>query len=169
MTNKPEVIRLHGYLEENLQDYKKASMFLAFPKCSFKCATEQGLNPEKICQNYFNIKEQIKEYRLSELYEVYRSNPITEAFVLGGLEPLDSFDDVWSFISFIRDNALLEDDIVIYTGYYPEEIQDKINKLKKFKNIYLKCGRFRIGQKSHYDEVLGVNLANEEQFGMKIS
>ena len=63
-------------------------------------------------------------------------------FVLGGLEPLDSFDDVWSFISFIRDNTLLEDDIIIYTGYYPEEIEDKINKLKKFKNIYLKSHPF---------------------------
>lgn len=164
-----KTIKLHGFLEEDLQDYKKASMFLAFPKCSFKCALEQGLQPEKVCQNYFNIKEKSLDFDLSFLYNIYIQNPITEAFVLGGLEPLDTFEDVLAFIEFIREEKALDDDIVIYTGYYPEEVDEKIKKLKKFNNIYMKCGRFRLGQEKHFDSVLGINLANKEQFGIKIS
>ena len=53
----------------------------------------------------------------------------------------------------------------IYTGYYPEEIQDELKQLQKYKNIIIKFGRFIPGQEPHYDEVLGVYLASDNQYG----
>lgn len=55
-------------------------------------------------------------------------NQITKAIVLGGLEPFDRFDEMFEFIKKFRqvDNSI----IAIYTGYYEDEIVDKINLLK---------------------------------------
>ena len=59
---------------------------------------------------------------------------------------------------------LFEDDVVIYTGYKEEEILDKINVLKSYEPIIIKFGRYVPNQKSHYDDVLGVNLASDNQY-----
>ena len=48
-------------------------------------------------------------------------------------------------------------------------IQGKIEELKKFPNIIVKFGRYKPGQEPHEDEVLGVNLANSEQYAKRIS
>lgn len=55
-------------------------------------------------------------------------NPITKAIVFGGLEPFDRFDEMFEFIKKFRqvDNST----IAIYTGYYKDEIVDKIRLLK---------------------------------------
>ena len=58
---------------------------------------------------------------------------------------------------------------MIYTGYYPNEIADELAALRKFKNIIVKFGRYQPGQKSHYDEVLGVDLASDNQWAERIS
>ena len=44
-----------------------------------------------------------------------------------------------------------------------------INNLKQFPNIIIKFGRFIPNQQSHYDEVLGINLASDNQYAKKIS
>ena len=46
------------------------------------------------------------------------------------------FEEVLEFIKQFRKYS--NDDIVIYTGYYPEEIQDKIKELIQYKNIIIK-------------------------------
>lgn len=164
------IIALHGYLEEDLQDYRKASMFLAFPTCSFKCAKDLNVRPEEICQNYFNINSQVYEYDLEDLWQIYINNPITESFVLGGLEPFDSFYDLKLFLNFIRNDKLCKDDIVVYTGYYPQEIEEKLYFIKEnYNNIYIKFGRYKPNQERHYDNILGISLANKEQFGLRLS
>ena len=65
-----------------------------------------------------------------------------------------------------------DDDIVIYTGY--EEDNDIVQKCLKIiwkyidvKNIIVKYGRFIPDQKPHYDEVLGVNLASDNQYAKR--
>ena len=68
---------------------------------------------------------------------------------------------MFEIIDMIR--HLCEDDIVIYTGYNKEEIIDKVNLLKNFKNIIIKYGRFIPNQEKHYDEILGVELASTNQ------
>ena len=77
--------------------------------------------------------------------------------------------DIFDFISCLREKGN-QDDVVIYTGYYPEELSDFIKRLKKakFQNIFFKFGRFVPNQKPHYDEVLKVDLASDNQFAQKI-
>ena len=78
------------------------------------------------------------------------------------------FEDIVSFVKYFREHGC-DDDIVIYTGYYENEIKDKIDILKQYKNIVVKFGRYIPNDTEHYDSVLGVNLANKEQYGKKIS
>ena len=64
------------------------------------------------------------------------------------------------------------DDLVIYTGYNKEEerSQDLINFIKRnqYKNIIIKYGRYIPNQTPHYDEVLGVNLASDNQYAERL-
>jgi hypothetical protein len=94
------------------------------------------------------------------------NNPITKAIVCGGLEPFDSWIELLDFIKEFRYYS--DDDIVIYTGYKEEEIVDKVNVLKSYEPIIIKFGRYIPGQQSHYDEVLGINLASNNQYAKTI-
>ena len=157
-------MKLKGFVTEDFINYKKASLFLICPYCSFKCDKEAGT---KICQNGKLAKFSNIEVDTSKLVHASISNPITHAVCFGGLEPLDSFDEVLDFIKQFRNEC--NDDIVIYTGYTEEEVTDKINALKQYPNIIMKFGRFRPGEESHYDEILGVNLASSNQYAKYIS
>ena len=77
------------------------------------------------------VKQPNIEISNIDIVNKYIDNPITKAIVFGGLEPFDSWDDMFEIIHMIR--HLCEDDIVIYTGYNKEEIIDKVNLLKNFK------------------------------------
>ena len=82
---------------------------------------------------------------------------------------MDQFSEVISFIKDFREVS--DDDIVIYTGYTKEEMETMgcLDMLKAFPNIVLKVGRFIMNQPSHYDEVLGVELASSNQYAERIS
>lgn len=140
-------------IDEDFINYKKPSMFILTPKCSFKCCKEAG---NEICQNMDMVKQPNIEIDNSKVIERYLNNYITSAIVFGGLEPLDTFEDVYSFIKEFRDKCL--DDVVIYTGYYPEEIKDKIDSISKFENIIVKFGRFIPGTEKKLDSILGIEL-----------
>ena len=157
-------MKLRGLIDEDFVNYKKASMFLIFPHCTWKCEKECGI---KCCQNSSVAKLPIIEIETDKLIKRYLENPITHAIVLGGLEPLDSFDEVIELISKLRENS--QDDIVIYTGYKEEELNQKLEILKKYPEIIVKFGRFIPNAKHRYDEVLGVELASENQFARRIS
>lgn len=150
---------------EDLVNYKKISMFVIFPYCNFKCEKECG---EHCCQNSALAQTPSIEVDIETLVNRYLSNPITSAIVCGGMEPMDSFEDLYNLVSCVR-NKGCNDDIVIYTGFYKNEIFNKIDQLKQFKNIIVKFGRFIPNQKSHYDSVLGVNLASDNQYAERIS
>lgn len=147
-------------------NYKKISMFIIFPFCTFKCDKEFGT---QLCQNWCLSKEPNLEISNSEIIKRYLNNPITKAIVCGGLEPLDSWNDLWSFIQEFRKQS--DDDIVIYTGYYKDEIAEQIQTIKdnNVKNIIIKFGRYKPNDVSHFDEVLGVKLASSNQYAEKIS
>ena len=68
----------------------------------------------------------------------YINNPITEAVVMQGLEPFDSWNDLKEFVQKLREYN--NDDIVIYTGYDKNEVIEKINELSKYTNIIVKFG-----------------------------
>lgn len=160
-------MRLKGFVEEDFLQYKKPVMYLGSCFCDWKCCTELGL-PTSICQNEEYANGPIHNYSDEVIYNRYISNPITNSVVIGGLEPMLQFDEVYNLIKLFRDNGC-DDDFVIYTGYYPEEIEDKIVELKKFPNIIIKFGRYIPDAKNRYDEILGITLASDNQYGVKIS
>lgn len=149
---------------EDFLQYKKPSMFIICPHCNFKCDIENGT---QLCQNWPLAKQQNIDVNNEKIITNYLQNPITKSVVLGGLEPLDSFDEVYDFIKLLRQYC--DDDVVIYTGYNENEIVDKCEKLKTFKNIIIKFGRYKPNEESHYDELLGVNLVSLNQYAKQIS
>lgn len=151
--------------DEDYDNYKKPSMVVGFPRCSFKCDKECG---QQVCQNSVLATAQDIDIPINDIVDRYLDNNLTSALVCGGLEPFDSFDCLLRLISQFRGYTL--DDIVIYTGYNRDEIIDYITCLRHtFQNIVIKFGRFVPGQEKHYDEVLGVYLASSNQGAEKIS
>ena len=153
-------MKIKGLISEDLVNYKKPSMTIIFPYCTFKCG-------EGYCQNSELAKAPIIEMNVNNLVDRYINNPITEAVVMQGLEPFDSWNDLKSFIHELREYC--NDDIVIYTGYDKNEIIEKINELSKYTNIIVKFGRYIPNQEKHFDDLLEVYLASNNQYSEKIS
>ena len=162
-----KTIHLKNIVMEDFVNYKVPSMFLITHQCNWKCCHEGGFS-ETVCQNQPLVSQPTKEYNISSIYNAYVSNDITKAVVLGGLEPILQFDEVYNLVSYFRENGC-KDYFVIYTGYYPEEIQEQLDKLKQLPNIIVKFGRYVPGYKKHYDDVLGISLASDNQYAEVIS
>ena len=157
-------MKVKDILHEDFVNYKSPSMFIVFPSCTFKCERESGV---RCCQNSGLANEKNKELNPDDIAAAYASNPITKAVVFGGLEPFDSYNDMLFLIHAIR--LRTKDPIVIYTGYNREEISFRLDALRAYKNIIVKFGRYIPGEQPHYDDVLGVNLASDNQYAERIS
>ena len=153
-------MKIKGLISEDFVNYKKPAMTIMFPRCTFKCG-------EGYCQNSPLVKAENIELDVSDIVARYLNNPITESVVMQGLEPFDSWNDLIEFVKQLREST--DDDIVIYTGYYKEEIIDKVEILRKYKNIIIKFGRFLYNDKPIFDDVLGVTLASSNQYAERIS
>lgn len=159
-------MKVKGVTFEDFVNYKEPSMFIAMPECSFKCEKECGL---RCCQNSELALAPSIEADEDSLIQRYLNNKITKSVCFGGLEPMDSFRDVLQFITLLRVKYRCLDTVVIYTGYDKSEIALQIEQLKWVGgNVIVKYGRFRPDQKPHYDEVLGVNLASDNQYAERI-
>lgn len=159
------MIKIRGLVDEDFVNYKKPAMFIAFPYCTFKCDKECGYS---VCQNSSLVtNSEIIDIDEQKIVNRYIDNPITTSIVISGLEPFDSYKDLFILIKAFREKTL--DDIVIYTGYNKNEIENSVEELKQFKNIFIKFGRFIPNQQKHYDNILQVNLASPNQYGEKIS
>ena len=147
----------------DIVNYKKPSMFIGFPCCTFKCNKEAG---KIVCQNYQLIKEKSIEISYEEIVKLYIDNPLTKAIVFGGLEPFDSYTDMLNLINEFRKYTY--DDIVIYTGYTEDELAEEIEYLSNsYSNIIIKFGRFKPNTKQHIDPILGVKLYGDNQYAKK--
>ena len=147
-------MRVKTVVDEDFTNYKKASMFVGTISCGGKCCTEAGL-PLSVCQN-----------------DGWRSCApivVTSAIVFGGLEPMEQFRELCKFLFMPRNVFGCSDDVVIYTGYNADEITEQVERLKEYKNIIIKFGRYRPNESSHLDETLGVYLASSNQYAEKIS
>lgn len=162
--DKNSFIELKGLVDEDFVNYYKPSMFLSFPKCSFKCDKECG---RSICQNSSLAAAPNIKIKIDDIVSRYISNPITKAIVIGGLEPFDTPIELFTLIDRLRKKT--DDDIVIYTGYTEEELTDKILMLSLEKNIIIKFGRFIPDKEFHYDSLLKVKLASPNQYAKVIS
>lgn len=140
-------------------------MFIGCPSCTFKCEKECGCSG--MCQNSELVKSPTIEIDDIKLINKYLNNPLSHAIVFGGLEPFDSWNELYHLI--IKFRRVTSDPIIIFTGFYKEEISDKIEQLKNFSNIIIKFGRYIPGQEKHYDELLGIYLASDNQMAEKIS
>ena len=157
-------MQVKGIINEDFVNYKKPAMIIIFPHCSFKCDKECG---QPVCQNGALATAPEQTIAVEDLILGFFKNEITQAVVCQGLEPFDSWSDLFYFICKFRKQS--NNDIVIYTGYNKEEIANKILLIKHFPNIIIKYGRYIPGQEPHYDEVLGVKLASDNQYAEKIS
>ena len=164
-------------IDEDFTNYKKASMFIATSKCSFKCEKEDC---NVHCQNSKIVKQNNISILINDIILRYMNNEITESIVFGGLEPFDQINELINFIKEFRKYS--SDDIVIYTGYTEEEISNfKVNNksyldmvLEMNKNhsrfidavptIIIKYGRFKVSNNKIYDEILGIELASDNQY-----
>ena len=151
-------MKLKGIIDYDCVNYKDACMTLMFPYCSFKCDRENGCN---VCQNSSLVEAKTLDISMEYIVKIFNDNPLTHAICFQVLEPLDSWDELKDFITLFRSKSTAP--IVIYTGYNKEEIEDKIEWLKEQKPMIIKYGRFVPNQQPHYDAVLGVNLASDNQ------
>lgn len=158
-------MRVKEIVFEDFVNYRKASMFIGTISCNGKCCTEAGI-PLSICQNDAFRACQAISIDNHTIINKYLNNPITSAIVFGGLEPFEQYNEVYHFIREFRECS--DDDVVIYTGYYKDEIKQQVDQLAKMKNIIIKFGRFIPNQESHRDQVLGVMLASDNQYGERI-
>ena len=157
---------IKGIVDEDFSNYKKPSMLIATARCSMKC---DELNGCQVCQNSPLLFKPDIDISNEELINRYLSNNLTQALIAAGMEPLDQFAELISLIKDFREVS--DDDIVIYTGYTDAEVRimGVYDMLKQYKNIILKTGRFIMNQPSHYDELLGVELASPNQYAERIS
>lgn len=154
-------------IKERFQDYKVPSMFICAVSCSGKCCIE-GEFDMSVCSNDGWRSAAIKYMDDNDIIDEYLGNPITHAIIFGGLEPFEQFDDVYSFVKTLRDVYKCNDDVVIYTGYYRNEIENMVSALESFGNIVIKWGRYIPNRPHRYDAVLGVELASDNQFAERI-
>lgn len=163
-------MRVKTIVDEDFINYKKPSMFIATCTCDFKCCREQGLDIS-ICQNSNIANQPNIEVSDEAIYRRYIDNKLTNAIVIGGLEPFKQADEIISLIKYFR-QRYCTDDIVIYTGYEPQEVEKYVQEIKRISlevgSIYIKYGRFIPNQNKHYDPILGVNLISDNQRGAKI-
>ena len=153
-------MKIKGLITEDFVNYKKASMTIIFPYCTFKCGKDY-------CQNSPLVKSPIIEISIDDLVNKYINNPITEAVIMQGLEPFDSWNDLKEFVQKLREYS--NDDIVIYTGYNKDEVIEYVKELSIYPNIIVKFGRYIPNQEKHFDDVLGVYLASDNQYAERIS
>ena len=157
---------IKGIIDEDFSQYYLPTMTIASAYCSFKC---DRLNNCQICQNWELAKAPNIEVSNELLINRYLRNPITKAICFGGLDILDQF---YELISFIQDFRKVSNDlIIIYTGYTDSEarITGQRKLLETYPNIIVKWGRFIMNQPHHYDPILGVMLASPNQYAEKIS
>ena len=153
--------------QDDFVQYKKPCVVVCFPNCTWKCCTEAGI-PTSVCQNQEMCGLKDIDITPEDVYNLYKESLFAESICCSGLEPMLQFDDVLSLLKYFREHDC-NADFVVYTGYYRNEIEDKIEQLAKYKNVIVKFGRYVPNQEKHYDEVLGVWLASDNQYAERIS
>ena len=84
-------MKIKGIIDEDFINYKKPSMVIEMPRCTFKCDKECGM---QVCQNSALAAAANIDISINELAYRYSINDITQAIVFQGLEPFDSWSDL---------------------------------------------------------------------------
>lgn len=155
-------------VDEDFVQYKQPCMYIGTVFCDGKCCKEAGI-PLSVCINDEWRDTATVAIADETIIERYLSNDITKAICFAGLEPFEQFEQMFNMISKLRNEYHCNDTVVIYTGYYKDEIKKQIETLRCFKNIIIKFGRFIPDNPGRHDEVLGVHLASDNQYAEQIS
>ena len=155
-------MKIKGIIFEDFVNYKEPCMTIEFPYCNWKCDRECG---RTVCQNSELAKAPDYEITPELIVDMFIRNDISDAICFQGLEPFDSLDWLELVTAF---RQRVSNTIVIYTGYTEKELQIELKVLSEYENIIVKFGRFIPDQPSHYDELLGVELASLNQYAKKI-
>ena len=167
-------MEIKNLIDEDFCQYRKPSMFIGMPHCSFKCDKECGC---EVCQNSDLALAPTIDMEKMEIATRFYENSITQAVVFGGLEPFDDFEDMIELIKIMEALYITcfdikeMPDIVIYTGYYPHEVEDLLLRLQREtteSNIIIKFGRFIPNRLSRECPILGVTLASNNQFSVNL-
>ena len=157
-------IELKGIIWEDFVNYRKICTTLMFPKCDFKCDRECG---KQFCQNKGLAAAESQWYDIDDIMTKYMHTYLSDAIVLQGLEPLDSLVDVYTVAAALNKYKITSD-LVIYTGYDKSEVDpsilDKLSSLVPG-HLIIKWGRFIPNKNQHFDSILGVTLASNNQYG----
>lgn len=159
-------MRLRGVVSEDFCNYKKPSMFLISAECDWKCCKEAGKDVS-ICQNAPLLSAPVTDIPNEQLVKMYLANDITQAIVVGGLEPMLQIDELDDLLTKLRESGC-EDPFVVYTGYYPEEIPNELSRLRG-RGVIVKFGRFLPDRSGRFDELLGVPLVSENQYAVELA
>lgn len=156
-------MKLIDIIETDFVNYKVPCMTVMFPYCSFKCNKECN---KQVCHNTLLQDSELVELDIDEIIQdYYLPNIVTEAIVMQGLEPFDSFNDLKELVK--EFSEWCNDDIVIYTGYKEEEIKDEVKQLCDVvtgNDLIIKFGRFIPNIDARYDSTLGVVLRSDNQY-----
>lgn len=161
-------MKLKTIVDEDFVNYKSPVMYIGTSYCNGKCCREAGI-PLSVCQNDGWRANAAIEMDDGKIIERYINNDITKAICFAGLEPFEQFDEMLELIRKFRIEYHCDDTVIIYTGYYKNEILSQISELQQFKNIIIKYGRYIPNNKRHFDKVLGVYLASDNQYAEIIS
>ena len=157
-------IELKGIIWEDMVNYKKICTTLMFPKCNFKCDKESGI---QLCQNRGLAATPSQWHNIDDIMDIYMHTYLSEAIVLQGLEPLDSPIDCYIVAAALQ-RWKINNDLIIYTGYNPHE-NNVDNIIKTISSLVpgtliVKWGRYIPNQEKHFDPILGVYLASDNQY-----
>lgn len=165
MINK---IKLIDVKTDNISEYYKTNLLLAFPNCIGKC---------KNCQNTSLYDADVENYVIEDIINLYNNLNTHEAVVCAGLEPFDSgLNLLQLFKRFLMNKKPV--DFVIYTGYNENEVSNIIRRFKDALNTYgksedsliIKFGRYLPQYKNkseEIDDILKVKLATTNQYAIK--
>jgi hypothetical protein len=90
---------IKGIKDECLNDFKQIGTLIIFPNCNFKCDHDCGRH---ICQNSHLAKEPVMEFPIAKIIKRHLESDFSTALICGGLEPLDSINDLYALIKEFR-------------------------------------------------------------------
>lgn len=137
------------------------ALTIAMPYCDFKCG-------KNLCQNSPLTKMPNIEVSNKRIIDLFLQSELMDAIIFQGLEPLDSFDEIYSFIKEFR-GVCSKTPIVIYTGYTEEEAAPHIHLLSHYAPLVIKYGRYIPEEEPHYDPILNCDLASDNQYAVFIN
>lgn len=146
---------------DDVVDYKKTAILLAFPNCFKYC---------RGCQNEHLRNRQPNLHKVDKIVKLYNRLDEHQAIVCAGLDPFDSLADLEKLIIAFNNNDKPVD-FVIYTGYNYENVKynyihENMYKLITNDNfkLIIKYGQYDENNKNKYvSDILGVELIGDNQ------